>query len=369
MRCVPSARRCAGFACISAVLLLLHPYAAGAACNPASCEAEFDCGSRLCDGPACATFFADAGTECRSAAGVCDRAESCNGRSLACPSDTKRSATVCRGAADDCDGAERCDGSSNDCPADVGLAPTIDRLTLLDRTFVAPNAHVLHVVLEGANLCTTTIESPTRIPSPTPLFGGATPESQVDRDFFFGAPLQSETYSFDVNRGAAAGTLEFVAGAPDGRAEIMSPTEGAVIDGSDPVFSISNGCSNCEIVRIVLSDGVFRQTVAETADDFAPPLGESIGVRLEEMIGTPPPLPEGVYVLEAEAIDGVSVAAQSFTGDTSGIHFTYQSGTSIDSESSFHVPEPAAWLSTATAIAVLAACMRGRRHSRRGSFR
>ncbi|MCX5737347.1 MAG: hypothetical protein NTZ61_02420, partial [Proteobacteria bacterium] len=74
--------------------MLLHPYAAGAACNPASCEAEFDCGSRLCDGPACATFFADAGTECRSAAGVCDAAEACNGGSLACPSNKKKSAAT-----------------------------------------------------------------------------------------------------------------------------------------------------------------------------------------------------------------------------------------------------------------------------------
>jgi hypothetical protein len=61
-------------------------------------------------------------TVCRSAAGVCDLAESCTGSSGVCPADAKRT-TVCRSAVSACDAAESCDGASDTCPADA-LAPS-----------------------------------------------------------------------------------------------------------------------------------------------------------------------------------------------------------------------------------------------------
>src|SRR4029077_1101857 len=66
---------------------------------------------------ACQHAAGNAGTLCRSAAGVCDLAESCDGTSPTCPADAK-STDVCRSAAGICDVAESCDGVSNDCPAD-----------------------------------------------------------------------------------------------------------------------------------------------------------------------------------------------------------------------------------------------------------
>lgn len=57
---------------------------------------------------------------CRSAAGVCDAAENCDGTSLQCPPDAKldRFDPPCRPATGLCDLTEVCDGSSNDCPPD-----------------------------------------------------------------------------------------------------------------------------------------------------------------------------------------------------------------------------------------------------------
>src|SRR5205814_8080994 len=58
---------------------------------------------------------------CRSAAGACDVAESCDGGHDACPADVFRpSSTVCRASRDEsCDPAELCTGTSAACPADV----------------------------------------------------------------------------------------------------------------------------------------------------------------------------------------------------------------------------------------------------------
>jgi hypothetical protein len=59
------------------------------------------------------------GTPCRSAAGVCDEAESCDGANAACPADAfVPSGTLCRSAAGLCDVAESCTGSAAACPAD-----------------------------------------------------------------------------------------------------------------------------------------------------------------------------------------------------------------------------------------------------------
>src|SRR5205085_2625517 len=57
---------------------------------------------------------------CRSSAGVCDDAESCDGVNDACPTDAfEPSSTVCRASAGECDSTEDCTGSSAACPADA----------------------------------------------------------------------------------------------------------------------------------------------------------------------------------------------------------------------------------------------------------
>jgi len=67
---------------------------------------------------ACQHPAGNAGAVCRTAAGVCDVQEVCNGVSTTCPPDGKSTA-LCRAAADVCDAAESCDGVGNNCPPDV----------------------------------------------------------------------------------------------------------------------------------------------------------------------------------------------------------------------------------------------------------
>lgn len=82
----------------------------GEVCDPGAGT----CCNATCDG------FLPAGTECRAVAGECDRAETCDGTSGACPSDDVLSAgTECRASTGECDPAETCDGTAGACPANA----------------------------------------------------------------------------------------------------------------------------------------------------------------------------------------------------------------------------------------------------------
>ena len=90
---------------------------------------ENQCGNSARDCQACSVAagsstngrceITNAGTQCRAAAGLCDRAEVCNGISPSCPADTRLAAgTSCRSAVGNCDIEESCNGVSPFCPAD-----------------------------------------------------------------------------------------------------------------------------------------------------------------------------------------------------------------------------------------------------------
>ena len=82
--------------------------------NPNDCQACSVSAGSSKDGT-CET--ATSGTQCRAAAGVCDKAEKCDGSSVTCPTNDYQAATqVCRGALGPCDEAETCSGTSADCP-------------------------------------------------------------------------------------------------------------------------------------------------------------------------------------------------------------------------------------------------------------
>jgi cysteine-rich repeat protein len=103
-----------------------HPAAnAGAECRPAAgvCDVAEVCDgvSDTCPGDG----FAPPTVECRAAAGACDVAESCTGSDASCPADAKSTAE-CRAAAGVCDVAETCDGVSDTCPADGFAPPTVE---------------------------------------------------------------------------------------------------------------------------------------------------------------------------------------------------------------------------------------------------
>lgn len=92
---------------------------------PCAGELVHECGIHLCQDGTCAALPIEAGKACRSVAGDCDVAETCDGARLDCPEDTfVPSGTLCRSAADICDAPEYCTGISPYCPADAFLAST-----------------------------------------------------------------------------------------------------------------------------------------------------------------------------------------------------------------------------------------------------
>ena len=390
MRCSPSRWRCVGFAGLVAALLLVRPSASLAACTSASCD-QLPCGSRECIGATCQTFYDDAGTVCRPAAGVCDVAETCTGSSLSCPSDKKKpAATVCRPSAGVCDGVEECDGVSNGCPADVGLEPTLSRVSIVRGTEILGRGDTYYsfvVEVTGANLCTGEINVPNHLNSSDTLLADDGPPSSRLSFTFYDPDRNSldeefptrGTYGFDINAGAVAGTLDFaVDDFPDGYVQILSLVNGAHV-GPEPTFSLRNLCTNCEFFSVRLSSGyepppitpIVPPTVQEaTSEPMAPPpVGMVIELGLADFTGTPLAmgLPSDDYTLYAEVLDGTSVPDQTFAGDPSGLQFEYRSGWSKRSWINFSAPEASAGRDALAALAGLAlcACVRGRRRRRR----
>ncbi len=128
---------CSGGTCIGAG----DPCTGGAECNTTCNEATDDCfdsttascttdgnvcTNDVCDGTGgCVHLAGNAGTICRSSAGACDSAETCDGVSTICPADGFQPDTVeCRATAGVCDVAENCTGSSAACPSDAKSSAT-----------------------------------------------------------------------------------------------------------------------------------------------------------------------------------------------------------------------------------------------------
>ena len=355
---------------ILGVVLLMHALPSAAACYPASCDAVFACGFRECVGATCETFAEDAGTQCRSAGGVCDLAESCNGTSTSCPTDRKRSnATICRSSSDACDVAERCDGTSNECPADTGNAPEIDSVLFLTGTRLADGAvqdHIARVEVRGQNLCSGSFSAPAaaeRVFEPesvAPTSRLIYLASYADTGTL-AADFPPGTYSFEFNGGTAAGTLSFFATLqPDGSLEILAPADGAV-EGSDPTFTVENHCSNCPFARFALENelGVLVGTQIRDGTDL--PLATPVDLSLAQVSGSGPPLPDGDYAFDTEAISGVFLGSQTLEGDSSHQFFAYVRGTALVQTTEFSVPEPSGGAGPAAAAMTLRWMTRRRR--------
>lgn len=95
----------------------------GVCCNTACGETCVAClGAATGDARdgTCLPILAGAGVECRASAGACDIAETCDGSTVACPTDALADASIeCRAAAGACDVSESCSGASVNCPTDT----------------------------------------------------------------------------------------------------------------------------------------------------------------------------------------------------------------------------------------------------------
>jgi len=122
---------------------------AGEGCDDAN-AVDGDCCSTVCE-------IEPAETVCRSAAGSCDLAESCDGVNPKCPPDLRVPGGVaCRPAAGVCDLPETCMGTSPDCPPQVLMPsssvcrPALGECDLAETcTGVDPGCPIDSVVPEG----------------------------------------------------------------------------------------------------------------------------------------------------------------------------------------------------------------------------
>ncbi|HXC52255.1 MAG TPA: hypothetical protein VN634_15330, partial [Candidatus Limnocylindrales bacterium] len=141
--CVPDGNPCTGEICGGSNPDLFgcgHENTAGSCDDGLFCNGADTCSGGTCSGHAgnpctgggiCGSTcnestddcFASASTVCRSAAGVCDVAETCTGTSTTCPANGFSSGNTCRTASGICDVAETCSGLSSSCPTD-GFAST-----------------------------------------------------------------------------------------------------------------------------------------------------------------------------------------------------------------------------------------------------
>ena len=114
----------------------IRPLANGAACTSRTQCRSDSCADGVCCDVACGggcqacsvkagaakdgtCALLSSGKLCRKAAGVCDLAETCTGKSGACPTNKLRTkGTSCRKGTNACDPAEACTGTSAACPAD-----------------------------------------------------------------------------------------------------------------------------------------------------------------------------------------------------------------------------------------------------------
>jgi hypothetical protein len=119
--CTSDGNPCTVDACDGSSNACQHPAGnAGAVCRSAAgvCDVAETCTGA--SAPCPTDGFEPSTTTCRSAGGVCDVAEQCTGSGPACPSDAfEPTTTECRAAADVCDVAEHCTGSGAACPTDA----------------------------------------------------------------------------------------------------------------------------------------------------------------------------------------------------------------------------------------------------------
>lgn len=356
---------------ILGVLLLLRAVPGWAACNPATCDAFLACGVRECVANACVAFPDEAGTPCRAAAGPCDAAESCNGTSLSCPTDRKRSASaVCRQPSDPCDTAEQCDGSSNGCPADTGSAPVVSIVS-----FLAGDLHEggevvgrdVAIEVIGSNLCNGRIQMPDRSErSLEPAGDGRRPSRRLSLVTEYATPEERAadfpdgSYPFELNSGEVLGELVFEAGAPAAPIDIVAPEEGAVV-APELIFTFVNHCADCTLTRFALEalDAENRFIAQGLLDGW--PVDEPFDRSLHRLFEDPE-LPAGEYSLHAETLDGVF---QLGSIPPNAPEFEYVSGTVLRDELSFTVPEPGRLASHAAALGSFAWLAARKRRARR----
>lgn len=215
-----------------------------------------------------------------------------------------------------------------------------DGTGLTSASFTPPGRPALVVACEGgpgAVLCE-------RVEPAPPAAGAATLAALLTQ-------FPAGTWLVSINGGALTATVPFAPSEPDGLVTVTDPADGATGVSATPDVSYQNGCSNCTALEFRIEDAATRGEVFEIeAFVFGAAPIPSGRLDFEAFAaGAAPPLPDGEYQLMAAAIDG-ALDERSF--DQGGA-FEFGAGASLQSRTSFGVPEPAAALLAAAATAAL----------------
>ena len=123
---------------------------AGGCTSGAQCDDGNACTSDSCNTTTgqCTNTVSAVGTVCRSAAGVCDAEEVCDGVNVDCPANAFQANTVvCRSSTNTtCNPEELCTGASASCPADGSFAP-------VGTTCDDGNASTSNDICDGSGAC------------------------------------------------------------------------------------------------------------------------------------------------------------------------------------------------------------------------
>jgi hypothetical protein len=223
----------------------------------------------------------------------------------------------------------------------------IEGIGLTSASFTPPGQPALVVACEsgpGEVLCE-------RI-EPAPPAAGAPTLAALLTQFPAGNWLVS------VDGGVLSATVPFAPVEPDGVVTVTDPANGATNVSPTPDVSYQNACSSCTFLEFRIEDAATLGTVFEI-DAFlsgAAPLPSGLLDFEAFDEGTAPPLPDGEYQLMAAAIDG-ALEARSF--DQGGA-FDFGAGASLQTRTSFRVPEPGAAALAAAAAAALTGLQRSR---------
>ena len=175
------------------------------------------------------------------------------------------------------------------------------------------------------------------------------------------AAYPAGSWSLSLNGGARTATVPFDPEQPSGVVAVTSPADGATNVSSMPSVAYQNGCTNCGFLLFLIEDAATAGLVTEIeALRTGPPPLPSGQIGFGEFFdGTPSALSPGDYRLIAGAGVG-ALAVRSFDqGAGPAYEFQYGGGASLETATSFRVPEPPA--AGCAAVATLFGFAHGRR--------
>lgn len=158
------------------------------------------------------------------------------------------------------------------------------------------------------------------------------------------AAYPAGNWALSVNDGARTATLPFDPQQPNGTVDVTSPANGASNASSTPSVAYQNGCANCGFLLFLIEDAATQGLVTEieALRTGPPPLPSGQIAFADFFDGAPVALSPGDYRLIAGAGAGALGLRNFDQGTGPAYEFQYGGGASLETATTFRVPEPSA---------------------------